>query len=76
MTNCGICGRGTSDNELCRYHLEASNNLRVAYEGWKEATGINWEEYIVKIAQIEETGRWVIDVIEYITSQDDPLTKM
>jgi hypothetical protein len=76
MTNCGICGRETSDDELCRYHHEASNNLRAAYEGWKKATGINWEDYLDRISQIEETGRWVIDVIEHITSQDDPLTKM
>ncbi len=76
MTNCGICGRDTSEDELCRYHHEASNNLSAAYEGWKEATGINWEDYLVRISQIEETGRWVLDVIEYIMSQDDPLTKM
>jgi hypothetical protein len=76
MTNCGICGRDISEDELCRYHHKASNNLKVAYEGWKKATGINWEDYLVRISHIEETGRWVIDVIEYIMTQDDPLTKM
>lgn len=76
MTNCGICGRDASDDELCRYHHEALNNLRIAYEGWKKATGINWEDYMVKVAQIEETGRWVIDVIEHITSQNDPSIEM
>ncbi|MHA2118665.1 MAG: hypothetical protein ACW98J_07075 [Candidatus Thorarchaeota archaeon] len=65
-----------SDDELCRYHQEAFSNLKTAYEGWKKATGMNWEEYIGKIVQIEETGRWVVDVIEHITQQGDPLEEM
>jgi hypothetical protein len=76
VTSCEICGRDASDDELCRYHLEALNNLKTGYDGWKKATGMNWEDYMEKIVHIEETGRWVLDVIERIKQQDDPLEEM
>ncbi|MHA1944349.1 MAG: hypothetical protein ACW96M_08140 [Candidatus Thorarchaeota archaeon] len=71
MMKCGICGRNAKENELCRYHLEAMNNLRAAFGGWKTATGLGWTEYLERLVQIEGTGRWVVDVIEYVNQQDD-----
>jgi hypothetical protein len=75
MTKCGICGRD-SDDDLCRYHLEALNNLRVVYDAWKKASEVSWEEYLERLEQIEETGRWVVDVIEYVRQQGVPLGEM
>ncbi|MFW9792716.1 MAG: hypothetical protein ACFFEE_00310 [Candidatus Thorarchaeota archaeon] len=72
MTNCVLCGRNAINDEFCRYHLEALNNLKVAYDGWRTATGMSWEEYMEKLEQIEETGRWVIDVIDHIRQQSGP----
>ncbi len=72
MTKCSICGRDAVDNDLCRYHLEALNNLRIAYDGWKTATRLDWENYMEKLLLIEETGRWVIDVIEHIKQRNGP----
>jgi DNA topoisomerase-1 len=76
MTNCVICGREAVDDNLCRYHLEALNNLRIAYDGWKTATGLEWESYLEKLVLIEETGRWVIDVIEHIKQRNDLSVEM
>ncbi|MHA2025616.1 MAG: hypothetical protein ACW98U_06905 [Candidatus Thorarchaeota archaeon] len=59
-------------DELCRYHLEALNNLRAAYDGWNTASGVSWNEYLEQLEQIDETGRWIIDVIEYVRQQDGP----
>jgi DNA topoisomerase-1 len=64
VTKCGICGRDAKEDELCRYHFEALNNLRAAYEGWNTASGVSWEQYLERLVQIEETGRWVKDVIQ------------
>jgi hypothetical protein len=47
------------------------NNLRAAFGGWKTATGLGWTEYLERLVQIEGTGRWVVDVIEYVNQQDD-----
>ena len=66
---CGICGRDAKEDDLCRYHLEAMINLRAAYGGWKTATGLGWVEYLERLVHIEETGRWVVDVIEYVIQQ-------
>ncbi|MGY5856316.1 MAG: hypothetical protein RTS72_06925 [Candidatus Thorarchaeota archaeon] len=71
MTICTICGRlAVNECEYCGYHQEALNNLQSSYEHWKKASGVSWEEYIEKLCQVEETGRWVLDVAEQIRSRD------
>jgi hypothetical protein len=59
-----------SDGDLCRYHQEALENLKSSYKQWKDANGVSWEEYVEKLCQIDETGRWVLDVAEQIRSGD------
>ena len=72
MTFCTICGRASlNESDYCQYHQEALNNLRSSYEHWKKASGASWEEYIEKLCEIEETGRWVFDVAEQIRSGND-----
>jgi len=72
VTKCSICGRGIEAKDLCRYHLEALGNLRGAYDGWNTASGLSWNEYLEQLEQLDETGRWIIDVIEYVRQQDNP----
>ncbi len=76
MTECEICGRDVLRNNFCRYHQEALINLKTAYNGWKKSTGIDWGMYLDRLLQIEETGRWVIDVIEYFRQQGDSVREM
>jgi len=71
MTECKICGRSMESKDLCRYHLEALNNLHAAYERWKSASGVTWIEYLKQLEQIEVTGRWILDVVEYVRQQND-----
>ena len=72
---CKICGRDSSgENEYCRYHQEALENLQSAYEDWQKASGVSWEEYIESICGIDEAGQWVQEVAEQIRSGDGPST--
>jgi hypothetical protein len=72
LRDCKICGRKSSDEELCEYHQEALINLKSAYEIWSGAKGhLTWEEYIKQVYELEETGRWVKEIIESIMSQSD-----
>jgi hypothetical protein len=72
VTFCRICGRtAIEEGVLCHYHQSALDNLHSSYEVWKKASGASWEEYIEKLCQLEETGRWVFDVAELIKSGDD-----
>ncbi len=71
MRDCKICGRKSGDEELCEYHQSALTNLKSAYEIWSEAEEhLAWEEYIKQVNELEETGRWVKEIIENIMSQN------
>jgi hypothetical protein len=69
MSACPICGRDAQD-KFCAYHKTASDNLNEMYNEWEKAAGLTWEEYLEKISEIEDTGRWVREIIEYITQQN------
>jgi DNA topoisomerase-1 len=70
MTGCKICGRNIESEDLCRYHVEALQNLHAAYEGWKSASGVDWIEYLEGLEKTEVTGRWILDVVEYVRQRD------
>ena len=70
MSECPICGREKED-EFCTYHQKAFNNLKEMHEKWEKASGLSWEGYLDKVSTIDHTGRWIIEVIEFITQQDD-----
>ncbi len=70
MSECHICGRDLSSEEFCEYHETAYTNLRLAFERWKSSAGLTWNEYLDQVSKLETTGRWVIEVIEYIKIQD------
>jgi hypothetical protein len=41
------------------------------YEKWKTAAGFTWNDYLKKIGEIEDTGKWIREIIEFITTQSD-----
>lgn len=70
MRDCKICGRKSGDDEFCEYHQAALFNLKSAYEIWSKAEEyLTWEEYIKQVHELEETGRWIKEIIEDIMSQ-------
>jgi hypothetical protein len=40
--------------------------LEKVYQQWRYALGVQWIEYLEKVATISGTGNYVIDVIESI----------
>ncbi|MFW9920513.1 MAG: hypothetical protein ACFFED_12995 [Candidatus Thorarchaeota archaeon] len=72
MTDCPICGRkGASDSEFCAYHDEALTNIKVAFDDWERAMGINWDDYLRRLQDEEYIGKWAREVVEYAMRQDD-----
>ncbi len=72
MSECRICGREPVDGRYCRYHRVAFDNLREKYAVWKEAAGVSWDDYLERLRQNPETGRWVLELIEDLMTEDDP----
>jgi hypothetical protein len=69
---CRICGRQVSrDDRFCRYHSVAYQNLKTGHSMWERACMVQWDDYLSALLEIEETGKWVREVIEYLTTQDD-----
>ena len=69
MSECPLCGRDKED-EFCSYHQTALNNLKEKHEKWETAAGLSWEKYLERLSDLESTGRWIREVIEFITQQD------
>jgi len=62
---CKLCHRKKRENsEYCPYHGKAFDNLREAFERWKRAFDIDWDDYLRQIAENTETGEWARDVAE------------
>ena len=66
MSTCPICGRDTKD-EFCVYHQTAFDSLKETYNEWEKAAGLSWEQYLERVSELDGTGRWVQEIIEFIT---------
>jgi hypothetical protein len=51
------------------FHLKALVNLEEAYEAWKEATDIEWREFLKQASERPETGSWARDVAVYLLDE-------
>jgi hypothetical protein len=65
-TKCPACHRkALSDNEYCLHHKQAFDSIINHYKTWVNAYGrISWEEFLTKLSSMQETGRWIKEVIE------------
>ena len=72
MNECIVCGRNPIDNsEYCSYHNEGFENLRDAFEIWKEALDIEWVEFLLRIQEEENLGKWARDVVDHLMQEND-----
>ena len=69
MTDCPICGRDKQE-KFCSYHQAAFENMKKMYAEWETAAGLSWDNYLDKISNLEDTGRWIREVIDFITQED------
>ncbi|HJU34261.1 MAG TPA: hypothetical protein VJ695_03975 [Nitrososphaera sp.] len=62
---CIACYRkALSADKYCRYHKQAFDNMINHYKVWVNAYGsISWEEYLIKLSVMQETGSWIREVI-------------
>jgi hypothetical protein len=70
LRSCRLCKRKCAPSSaLCAYHLAAKTELESGYKRWSEAYGaLSWEEYLRKIARNAETGQWIKEVAELLSS--------
>lgn len=50
------------DSEYCLYHYIAYKNLEEAYETWKKALDIEWNDFLRDASEKSETGIWAREV--------------
>jgi hypothetical protein len=71
LKECKICGRRSIKDYLCEYHHAALSNLKSVFEKWTKAIEeLTWEEYIRQVYELDDTGRWIKEIIENIMLQD------
>ena len=73
---CELCGRKAAKGEkLCQYHTLALRNLREGYDRWSGALEIDWNDYLEQVYDLDSSGLWVREVIEYLKSESGPEEK-
>ncbi len=69
--NCIICGVNTNEgSNYCENHLSAYINLKEAYNEWKKAMDITWQEYLKKVIENENTGEWVRELAIHLLNEN------
>jgi len=62
---CAACHRkALPEGKYCMYHRQALDSITNHYKAWVDAYGgISWEEFLIKLSKMKETGSWVKEVI-------------
>jgi len=65
LGKCTVCHRkALSGDKYCVHHKQAFDNIINHYKVWVNAYGrISWEEFLIKLSGMQETGSWVKEVI-------------
>lgn len=63
---CAACYRkALPDGRYCLHHKHALDSITGHYGAWVNAYGgISWEEFLIRLSKMQETGSWVKEVIE------------
>lgn len=74
---CIVCRKDVADDAkrpLCRFHMEAYNNIIENYDKWRSAYGnLTPEEFLKRLKDNEYTGKWIKEVVLTLLSQRDLL---
>lgn len=72
MPACKVCERKIEKGEFCDYHELAKKNIDSNYSYWNEAYGgISFNEYLKRISEHKDSGRWVQEVATYLLKNDE-----
>jgi hypothetical protein len=63
---CAACHRkNLDDSKYCIHHAQALRSIKDHHRAWSDAYGkISWLEFLDRVSKMDETGSWVIEVIE------------
>ncbi len=64
-SKCIACHRkAVLDDKYCIHHKQAFDKMINHYKVWVNVCGkIAWEEFLIKLSDMQETGSWVKEVI-------------
>ena len=64
---CKVCSREAQvqpQSKYCEFHGKAYESIRKKFEIWKQASNIEWEDYLREVAKNPFTGIWAKEVAE------------
>lgn len=62
---CELCSKeAQAQSKYCRVHEKAYQNVQQKFQVWKNASHIEWNEYLKEIAKNPFTGKWAKEVAE------------
>lgn len=74
---CTICDRPRLEKSYCTFHRAAYENLKRGFKKWKYAyVSVTYEDYLLRVLAIKETGKWVIDVALHQMKKTEPGVKV
>jgi hypothetical protein len=63
---CPLCGR-EAVADLCRYHAEAKEKVRLAYPLWVKAYGnMELKDFLDNVKRNPQTGQWAKEIAELL----------
>jgi len=66
VMKCPLCGREAA-SDLCVYHLEAREKVKLAYPLWVKAYGrMEWKDYLDNVKRNVQTGQWAKEIVEFL----------
>jgi DNA topoisomerase-1 len=60
---CKFCDFEAEKDGLCKYHLMASEKLKIGISKWEEKTGYDKKAIISKLSKSKSTGKLILDLI-------------
>jgi len=64
---CSLCDRETVNDNYCRFHMKAYENVVVNYVRWNDALEVCWKEYLREIVMNPLAGQWAKEVAQHLT---------
>jgi len=67
---CAVCGRKSAQDNFCRFHQKAYENVVRSYGQWRRALDISWKEYLSQIANNPLTGEWTRELVQHVMKSE------
>ena len=58
------------EEEFCQYHYTAHKKLQEGLDEWRNALDLDWDQYLLRVYEVEGLGLWIQEVIDYLMLQE------